>query len=431
VREIIMKEIILVQKNQLGRVKFINLFLEDNTVRRIWGLIDGKTQTTSNTYDYINKGKSNQLTPKKAAEEDYNRIIDTKIKEGYIITETLEELPNLDRNKMDFNNLPVKFCCSKPYTSISKTKLDKLIKKDSVIFHIKENGLCHFILITENSDVKIYTRRIDDHTRKYPKIVKDIKKLNYPPKTLLIVELVIDPELKIPHMEGFKLMSSISRSDTLKGKVKEDITKTLTLQEAYTVKAVVFNLLFLDGKDLTTQSYNRIFNLHLKKIADHDDIDIVLPRTISFLSYDEAYGWATTYGIEYEGAVAWLKEENAEITYNGKPNRRACYKLKAVKEDDVIAYGWKEGTGAKQGKIGSLLIGKYNDIGMIVPMGNVGSGLKIKEGDCEVENWKFPCVIEIQYDQRFKTAKYQFPRFTGKVHVEKLPSEIIVDANGF
>jgi ATP-dependent DNA ligase len=122
-------------------------------------------------------------------------------------------------------------------------------------------------------------------------------------------------------------------------------------------------------------------------------------------------------------------EENAEITYNGKPSRRACYKLKATREDDVVAYGWEEGSGAKQGKVGSLLIGKYNSEGKIVPLGKVGSGLKIKQGECEIDYWEFPCVIEIEYEQRFPTGSYQFPRFSKK-HGEKVPSEVILDQNG-
>jgi ATP-dependent DNA ligase len=123
--------------------------------------------------------------------------------------------------------------------------------------------------------------------------------------------------------------------------------------------------------------------------------------------------------------VVWNIDENAEITYNGKPNRRACYKLKAKEEDDVVAYGYTEGSGSKQGKVGSLLIGKYNKEGEMVEMGSVGTGLKIKEGDCEIENWTFPCVIEIEYEQQFETGRYQFPVFIKK-HGDKIPEEVVL-----
>jgi len=429
-----MNQTILVQKNSNGKTKFIALTLDGTTVHREWGLINGKTQTTSNTYNYINKGKANELSPTEAALDDYYRIIEKKTKEGYIVTPSLDILPDLENNNMDFNNLPVQFCCSKPHTSIPKVKLNKLIKESKVKFFIKENGLCHFILITDNKEVKIYTRRIDDHTTKYPKIVEAVKVIDYPANTLLIVELVIDPALNLPHMESFNLMSSISRSDTLEGKVKEDVTQTLYLQELHPVKAVVFNVLFHDKQDLTSLHYDDILNLYINYFDDYrlelfdapKQTILIRPFELFFKSYDEAFSWADKNKKQYEGLVVWDISENAEITYNGKPNRRACYKLKASQEDDVVAYDWKEGTGVKQGKIGSLLIGKYSKDGVMIPMGNVGSGLKIKEGDCEIENWTFPCVIEITYDQKFPTGKYQFPRFNKK-HEDKLPLDIRIE----
>ena len=73
-----MQQCILVQKNSSGRVKYIILTQNLDVVDRVWGLIDGKFQETSNTYDYINKGKANQLNPEQAAEADFDRIIQTK-----------------------------------------------------------------------------------------------------------------------------------------------------------------------------------------------------------------------------------------------------------------------------------------------------------------------------------------------------------------
>jgi ATP-dependent DNA ligase len=440
-----MKKKILTQKNSNGRIKFIELVLEGDMVSRVFGLVGGKTQNTSHVYSYINKNKSNELSPSQAAEADYNRIIATKTKEGYLITESLESLPDFDNDQMDFDDLPVQFCCSKPITKISKTKLNKMIKNKLVRFFMKYNGICSYILITGTGDVKIYSRRLDLHTVKYPTIVEAVKKLMYPPNTLLIVELVVDPTLKIPHMEGFKLIQRISKSDTLKGVVKENIDKTLALQEKTQVKAVVFNILFYHGDDLTKLSYDEVFEYHIEGLSNNNESfnayietitkdsiqDVLIPPTeFEFSSYDEAHTWVKLNSDKYEGLVVWERESNAEITYSGKPNRRACYKLKPVKDDDVVAYDWKEGTGAKQGKVGSLLIGKYNKEGDMVPMGNVGSGLKIKQGECEVDYWEFPCVIEILYDQRFPTGAYQFPRFN-KVHENKIPSEIIVDEKGF
>lgn len=426
------QEIILVQLHSGGRVKFIVIKCIGNTVYREWGLVDGKTQTTSNTYDYINKGKANELNPVEAAEADFNRLIDTKMKEGYIEVDSLDNIPVLADPNMDFDNLPVQFCCSKPNISITENKCNGLVATDDAGFFIKENGSCHFILITSTDDVKIYTRRIDDHTAKYPKLVEAVKGIGFMPKTLLAVELGVAQTKKFnTHMKRFKRFQSISKSDTVKGKVKDDITKTLTLQEETPVIGLLFNVLFLDGKDCTAHSYRKTIGIIETAVQRDLTGTIRAPEKKIFASCEEAYSWAEANLDTVEGLVLWNMSENAEVTYNGKPNRRACYKIKAVREDDVIAYDWQEGTGAKQGKVGSLLIGKYNkDFTKIIPMGNVGSGLKIKQGECEIDYWQFPCVIEIQYDQRFETGFYQFPRFI-KIHENKSPIEVVVDEDGF
>ncbi len=429
-----MQKTVLVQKNSNGRIKFIELTLVDNTVSRVWGLVGStKQQTTANSYDYINAGKSNELSPVEAAKEDYSRIITTKTKEGYLIADSLENLPNFNNDQMDFDELPVQFCLSKPTTKVTEKKVESLIRAKEASFFLKYNGLAHYILITSVGEIKMYTRRIDECSIKYPNIVEAIRRMNLPAKTLLAVEFVIDPNLGLPHMEGFNLMSSISKSDTLKGSVKGDITKTLNLQKINCVKAVVFNVLYYDGERTIDLPYSKIMSDYMPKFSPEISGEelLMVPELFNFKRYKDALKWVIMHSLQYEGLVLWNAHENAKITYNGTPNRTACYKLKAVLEDDVVAYDWKEGTGAKQGKVGSLYIGKYNAEGEMVPMGRVGSGLKIKQGECEIDYWKLPCVIEISYDQRFPTGAYQFPRFTGKVHLEKIPSDVVVDEKGF
>lgn len=423
-----MQQCILVQKNSSGRVKYIILTQNLDIVDRVWGLIGGKFQETSNTYDYINEGKANQLDPEQAAVSDYNRIIQTKTKEGYIIVESLDDLPDLDNNEMDFDELPVELSCSKPNTKIDDKKLNALIKSGKIKLDRKYNGLCHFVSINSIGNVKIYTRRVDDHTRKYPDLVKSIKKQNFPPNTLLIGELVVDPTLNLPHLEGFKLISQISKSNTVKGKLKDDLTKSFDYQKKHKVRYAIFNILFYDDVPVWQKPYGYIVEKYISKFPTVHDNDVIFqPETLNFDSAIETRRRAKEIIDLTEGFVAWDLDQSVEVTFNGKPKRRACYKIKASRDDDVIAYGWREGAGDHQGQIGSLLIGKFDEDGDFIDLGRVGSGLEDKE--CDPDNWEFPCVIEIKYDQRFPTGKYQFPRFT-KIHEDKLPEDIVVDENG-
>jgi len=426
-----MKETHLVQKNSTGRIKFITFNIRGNIICREWGLIDGKKQHQESVCDYINKGKINELSPNEAAEADCQRIIETKIKEGYQLVKDLNNIIFEDnKTELDFNSIPTELCCSKPIKNPNIKKINKALKEGRCTLPIKYNGMCHYILCTPERKIKIYTRRMDDHTEKYPFLVYQLEQdCVFPERSIAICELVVDPLLKLPHMEGFKILSKISRLDTLKGKLKEDQTQSLNLQKEYPVKAAIFGMLYWGGNCVACQMDSRD---RFKMNKDYPGKMYFVPVDSGFESYEEAIEFLEDKenGLLYEGFIAWMLDEKLDISFSGKPKRRAAYKIKVPKEDDVIAYDWNKGK--EEGKIGSLCIGKlkheYGWEPSIVEFGNVGTGLKDK--DLDPSTWNFPQVIEIIYDQRFPTGKYQFPRFNKK-HEDKVPEDVYVDENGF
>ena len=425
---------ILIQKNSNGKVKHIILTLDGDTLHREWGIVGGKLQKTSNTYGFINPGKSNELDPEASARAAYERVISTKTKEGYQETVDLNDLSAFDKNQktdqdIDLDNLPTEFCCSKPTASISDQDLDALIFSKNSRFFLKYNGSCHYIMIGLSGEVKIYTRRMDDHTVKYPEIIKEVKDRCFSPGTLFITEFCIDPELNLPHMEAFKLMSSISKSNVHNGKPKTDLAKNFARQDVnnggHRVRACVFGVLYYGGEKTWDYPMNDIQQILSREIHEIEIKDCLFyPEEILIGSSKVAREFVKAYKTQHEGLVAWDMSKSMEVTMNGKPKRRAAFKIKPRSEMDVIAYGWNEGTGDLQGKIGSLKICKLDNSGKLVDIGSVGSGLKPLRGDCDVHKWTFPCVIEVEYDQVFaKTGALQFPSFS-KVHEDKQLSDI-------
>ncbi len=425
-----MNETHLVQKNSTGRIKFIIFNVRGNIICREWGLIGGKRQHQESVCTYINKGKINELSPAEAAEADCQRIIETKIKEGYQLVKNLNNIIfEENNNELDFYSIPTEFCCSKPIKTPNIKKINKALKEGKCTLSIKYNGMCHYILCTPERKIRIYTRRMDDHTEKYPLLVNQLEKDNvFPERSIAICELVVDPLLKLPHMEGFKILSQISRLDTLKGKLKKDQTQSLNLQKEYPVKAAIFGMLYWEGNCVAQQIDSRD---RFKINRDYLGKMYFVPVDSGFESYEEAIEFLKIKenGLLYEGFIAWMLDEKLDISFSGKPKRRAAYKIKVPKEDDVVAYNYNEGK--EEGKIGSLCIGKLYDGGewsRMTPLGNVGTGLKDK--DLDPSTWDFPQVIEIIYDQRFPTGKYQFPRFNKK-HEDKVPEDVYLDENGF
>ena len=413
----------LVRKNSKGKIQFLELNLQEATVSRRWGILEGKTQETQNIYDCINKGKANELSPEQAAKADYDRIIQTKINEGMVIVPDLNTLPDFNTiPEIDLSNIPKSLCCSKPTQQINERALQKIIDAGNAKFFIKYNGLCHFIVKNLDSDIRIYTRRWDDHTTKYPEIVKDFQECDYPAGTMIIAEFTIDPGLFLPHMEAFSLMSSISKADTVKGVCKETLPKTKTLQSLNRVRAAMFGILYCAGEPSWHHKYKILLNsLKIKAPKITANKAVFVPSEVPVSSAIQAFDLVRKNKTKIEGLIVWDVTQAMKMTMNGKPDRVAAWKIKAKGEDDVIAYDWVAGTGRNSDKVGSLKIGKYTSEGQLIALGTV-SGLKAKQRD--PTQWEFPCVIAIEYDQIFPdTGKYQFGHFL-KLHEDKTVADV-------
>ena len=415
----------LEQKRKGKKPLFINFALMGDTLFRSWGILDGEVQMTNNTYRGINIGKSNELTPEEVARLDYDRIIKNKVKEGYNII-TSDTHIKTEREIFDFEKIPSNFCASKPIQEFDNKKAQRLLSQGKATFTLKYNGLCHFILITPFKEVKIYTRRLDDHTGKYPDIVREIKEMNLPPRTILITEFCIDSlSTNILHMQGFKIMQQISRLDTLKGKLKRNQSQSFKMQKENFVNVVVFGILFWNGEEVKIPWKEMIDSDMFSVFSYYDNIvlkHICTPRRFDFKNTEDAIYWLKKHEKQVEGFVLNFHDQNIQVTWTGKPKRTGSMKLKLQKEDDVIAYGWKEGTGKNQGRIGSLYIGKMKN-GKIIPLGRA-SGLK--DNMKNPNSWDFPCVIEIKFAARFKSGLYQFPKFV-KIHEDKLPQDCVLE----
>ncbi len=421
------KQVILIKKNSNGKPQYIQLDLDDTTLTREYGLVGGAVQGTANTYEGVNIGKANEKTPEQVAEEAMDRLVKTKTKEGYIETASLDDLSALDHEVVfDLENIPESFCLSKPRKIISTLAMDKLIKSGNGKFFVKYNGIGHFIRISTDGEVTIFTRRWYDHTVKYPEIVADVKASGYPTGSLFYTEFCIDPTLQIPHMTAFSLMSSITKTDCLDGLCTDDQTACLELQKKHRVRAALITLLYCDNKEAFSFPYQMTLNSFRTISPDiTEGRALFVPKEVPITSGAQAVELVQNNKDAIEGFVLWDTTQNMEVTFNGKPNRCASWKIKATGDKDVIADGWKKGTGSRSGMIGSLKICQYDAEGNRVDLGTLG-GLKPNEGECDPANWTFPCVVEVKYDQIFPdTGKFQFGRFS-KIHEDKVPSDVEV-----
>lgn len=417
------KQTILIKKRQDGKPQFLQLDLKGSVLKREYGIVGGAVHGTSHKYEGVNIGKSNEKSPEVVAEEDYHRLIKTKTQEGYEITENLENTSVLDQSTFfTLDSIPESFCISKPKQTISISKIDQVLETGKGKFFVKYNGIGHYILIKPTGEIVIYTRRWCDHTKKYPEIVTAVAQQGWPNGTLIYSEFCIDPTLKIPHMTAFLLMSQINKADVANGICKEEVPKSLALQEKHRVRAAMLYVLYCDNRP----AYEYPLNVNLNSLsvkASHlsKGEAVFVPREVPINSGRAAMQLVKENKDTIEGLVLLDLSSSIEVTFNGKPNRCASWKVKSRGDTDVITDGYIEGKGKHQGRIGSLKICQYDTENNRIDLGSVGG---LSDIDRDPTSWEFPCVIEVKYDQRFPdTGKFQFGRFS-KRHEDKLPEDV-------
>jgi len=417
-----MERVILVQQSDRGSVKYKTIEVEGREVRRFWGWVGGdKEQETSHIYSGMNKGKKNEISGEENALNNYRRIVDKNIRDGYaVVGEGMEMMDVAERfsRKEEEGKIELEIdsslCVSKPVSSVDVGKLEVLRKAGRLLYEVKYNGMCHYIVTDNDYKVSVYTRKWHDHSRKYVDIIESFKKIDmFGERNTMVVGEMVWEDFDGGHIEKFKKMSEISKVDCVGGVVKEDVSETEIRKEGK-LKFVVFGVLYVAGKDVTkTHSVGEMRSEWIDRLDNYVDGVIVKPQRFctpsgGAISYEKATIFLEKNRYRYEGFIAWDLDDYIVLSA-GSPKRRAGWKIKNVIEEDVIAYGYMEGKGDKQGRIGSLLIGKLGENGEMVELGRVGSGLL--DAECDIDKWVFPVVIAIEYNAVFESGLYQFPRF--------------------
>ncbi|MGU3436152.1 ATP-dependent DNA ligase [Actinomycetes bacterium M1A6_2h] len=176
------------------------------------------------------------------------------------------------------------------------------------------------------------------------------------------------------------------------------------------VRFIAFDLLFLDGTDLTGKKFTdrRTLLELLAEKAPSIVVSTILPGTAAdALAESERRGW--------EGIVAKKKNSTYEVGRRSK----AWTKIKNWRTQEVVIGGWRAGKGARGGGIGSLLLGIPDGDGLRY-IGRVGTGFSEKQLT-EIRALLSPTVVD---DSPFGTplptadrrdATWVEPRHVGEV----------------
>ena len=218
-------------------------------------------------------------------------------------------------------------------------------------FEFKWDGI-RATLYNEGGRIKLLSRTLEDITRRYP----ELRELG---EALGAREVVLDGEVIAVNQEG---RPSFERLQERMGLSNEaDVRRKM---REVPVGYMIFDLLYLDGRSTLGLEYRK------------------RRRLLEGLKLKGRY-WQTPESVEGDGET--MRDTSRIASLEGimakrldsiyQPGRRSdlWLKVKNWLGQELVIGGWLPGEGAREGRIGALLIGYYEE-GKLVYAGKVGTG---------------------------------------------------------
>jgi len=367
-------------------------------------------------------------------------LIDDAINQSNDIALVFENL-----NKKGLNGLKnISFEIGKPMKAMLAQKAKNIhegfeaVGKPAAVEY-KYDGF-RMIIHKNNTQVNIFTRRLENVTKQFPEVAEYVKKYVKGKTFVLDGEAVgFDKKTKV-----YKPFQEISQ----RIKRKYDIEK---MQEELPVEINVFDILYYNGKSMINEPFEKRRKL-VEKIISQQKYKIVEAKQIITDNEEQASAF---YKEALKDNQEGVMMKNLTAPY--KPGSRVGYMIKIKPEErelDLVITGGEYGTGKRFGGLTSFTLSCYDEKNKkFVELGKMSTGLKekeSKEGEEEVVTFtklsnllkshitkehgrvaeiKPKIIITVTYQELQRSPTYssgfalRFPRFTA-LRPDKPLSEI-------
>ena len=208
------------------------------------------------------------------------------------------------------------------------------------------------IIFRDGDDVEIGSRNEKPMTRYFPELVEAVL-ANFPPRC------VIDGEIVVVGPTGDRLDFEV-----LAQRIHPAASRVKMLSETTPAKFVAFDLLALGDDDHTAAPFSTRRAV-LEEALASASAPIHLTRTTT--DPDVAQEWFSQFeGAGLDGVIA----KPLDGVY--EPDRRVMFKIKHERTADCVVAGYRVHKSAPN-RIGSLLLGLYNDEGVLASVGVIGA----------------------------------------------------------
>jgi bifunctional non-homologous end joining protein LigD len=217
------------------------------------------------------------------------------------------------------------------------------------VFEPKWDGIRAIAVCGE--DTRLISRRNHDITVAYP----ELHRLG---DQVVALDAMLDGEI-VALDEGVPSFQRLQQRMHLRDERRiEQIARRIP------VTFIVFDLLYLDGEDLTGQPLEQRRRVLEEAIVPSERIQLSPVTEGDGVALFEA---AAEQGLE--GIMA----KRLSSRYRPGARSRDWLKVKIKFDADVVIVGWTEGEGQRAGSLGSLMMAVYDD-GELRYVGNVGTG---------------------------------------------------------
>jgi len=291
-------------------------------------------------------------------------------------------------------------------------------------YEFKWDGVRALVEVTGDGRLRLRSRNGIDITSRYPELAPLAEAIGRP--AILDGEIVAFDDQGRPSFSALQPRMHVA-----------DPTRAAAAAATRPVALLLFDLLSLGDESLLSwpQARRRVALLGLGLAGggpwsvppDTDDLDAALAI-------------ARERGLE--GVVA----KRQDAPYRPGTRSRAWLKMRLDRRQEVVVAGWRPGKGHRSGRIGSLLVGVYDDTGLRFA-GGVGSGLTEREiatlerlvrprpdspfvDPVEHRDARFAepdLVVEVRFSEWTPDGRLRHPVYLGR-RDDKLPTDVVREA---
>jgi ATP-dependent DNA ligase len=241
-----------------------------------------------------------------------------------------------------------------PYPPMEAETADEIPVGEQWQYEPKWDGF-RCIVLRDGDSIGLQSKAGKSLTRYFPEVVAAVR--NMPPK-----QFVLDGELAIPAEGGLSFEDLLQRVHPAASRVDK-------LAREHPAQLIVFDLLTDDqGEPLvdTPLSHRRpMLEAFARKYFSTSDTIRLSPATRRI---ETARGWLRAVGSGLDGIIA----KRLDVAY-ASGQRSGMIKVKRIRTADCVVGGFRYGANSRQ--VGSLLLGLYNQQGLLHHVGFT-SGIK-------------------------------------------------------